>query len=144
MFRNGVVFYDLLLQSHKVSCWHKSKELTYFLSSAAYLGGHRSCSELLLLTCLKKAFLFCWQRLWKEIMEKIKTPIMIFFWLPYDRLYDKWRVWKSVVFEDVMLSWTANRLAWPFFWEAIVWSPWCSDYFDAGNDIKWWCKEVHL
>lgn len=147
MFRNRVVFYDLLLQSHKVSCWHKRKELTYFLSSAVYHRGHRrsaqSCTSF---TWLRKAFWFCWQRLWREIMEKIKTPIMIFFFffsgkalLPYDRLYDKWHIWKSVVVEDVMISWAGNGLTWPFFSEiSIVWSPDAVTVFDAGNDIKWW------
>lgn len=50
-------------------------------------------------------------------MEKIKTPIMIFFpllplsgkaLLQYDRLYDKWHIWKPVVVEDVMISWAGK------------------------------------
>lgn len=35
--------------------------------------------------------------------------------LQYDRLYDKWHIWKSVVVEDEMMSWAANKLTWPFF-----------------------------
>ena len=65
-----------------------------------------------------------------------------FLWLQYDRLSDKWYIWKSFVVEDVMISWAANDLTSFFFLRRRCLLPRCSDCFDARSDMKWRCKDV--
>lgn len=148
MFRNRVVFfyYDLLLQSHKVSCWHKSKELTYFLSSVVYLWGHRhsaqSCTSLL--RGSKRHFDFVDRGCGRNNGKDKNSNYDFFFLLPgkallqYDRLYDKWHIWKAVVVEDVTISWAANTQTWPFFFlrDAIVCSPDALTVSDVGERYR--------
>lgn len=152
MFRSrlGSVFMIYYFNAIKSLVDTKAKNSLASYPAAGYLRGH--CGWPSLHAAQKKAFWFCWQSLWREIMEKIKTPIII---LPpslllaklclYDRLYDKWHVSKSVV-EDGKIPLAANKPSWPFFFiftvrDALFTN--AASLFDVGADIKWWQEVAH-
>lgn len=77
MFKNRLGSFFMIYYFNAIKSLVDTKEeLTYFLSGAGYLRGHHGPAFPSRRS--KKAFWFCWQSLWREIMEKIKTPIIIF------------------------------------------------------------------
>lgn len=147
MFRKVVVFYDLLLQSHEVSCWHKAKnslssypaqpisEATVVRPRAAFSYGTQ-----------KRHFDFV-DRLWEEIMEKIKTPLMIFFLFLQQHCFRM----TDCVINDIFEKWLL-KMRW--FLEQKIGSldlflrcsgPVMQQLLLKQEMIKkWWFKETHL
>lgn len=125
MFGNRVVFYDLLLQSHKVSCWHKKQKkysLTSYPAPSISEAPSARPRAALSLRDSKKGILILLTELVEGNNGKDKKLQLWFFFsfsgkafLRYDRWDDKWHIWKSAAVEDAMISWATNRLTWPFF-----------------------------
>ena len=125
MFRNRVVFFFMIYYFKAIKSLVDTKaknSLTPYPAPSISEATAARPRAALPFYAAQKGILILLTEVVEEIMEKIKTPIMIFFFLlpgkallQYDRLYDKWHIWKAVVVEDVTISCAANTQTWPFF-----------------------------